>query len=158
MTRALFIGRFQPLHRGHLHALTSASQDHDLIIGIGSAQYSHTDENPLTLEERKRLLQNCLDDPETIAIPDQHDDEAWMDWIEDHLSIDLCISGNDHVRELFSQRGYDITHPEYLRPDHISGTTIRERIRDGQDWHGLVPDCSLNILHEIGFEDRIRDS
>ncbi len=158
MTRALFIGRFQPLHRGHLHALTAASEDHDLIIGVGSSQYRHTAENPLSLEERQRIIHTCLEEPDTIAIPDQHDDEAWMDWIEDRLSIDRCISGNDHVRKLFSQRGYEVAHPDYLQPDHISGTTVRERIRHEKDWDELVPDCSFTILEEIGFEDRVRES
>jgi nicotinamide-nucleotide adenylyltransferase len=39
----LLIGRFQPFHKGHLQVVKTIARDcDDIIIGIGSAQYSHT--------------------------------------------------------------------------------------------------------------------
>src|SRR3970040_1541422 len=51
--RALWIGRFQPFHLGHLSmAKRILAEVDELVIGIGSAQYSHTPENPFTAGER----------------------------------------------------------------------------------------------------------
>ncbi len=50
---ALLIGRFQPFHNGHLEVVKTISKKCDrMIIGIGSAQLSHTFENPFTAGER----------------------------------------------------------------------------------------------------------
>ncbi|MEM0023032.1 MAG: adenylyltransferase/cytidyltransferase family protein, partial [Archaeoglobaceae archaeon] len=47
--RALFIGRFQPYHLGHHEVVKKILEEVDeLIIGIGSAQESHSLENPFT--------------------------------------------------------------------------------------------------------------
>ena len=44
--RGLFVGRFQPVHSGHLKALEYVfEQVEEVIIGIGSAQVSHTLKN-----------------------------------------------------------------------------------------------------------------
>ena len=51
--KALYIGRFQPFHKGHLKILQKLAKKYDeIIIGIGSSQYSNTLENPFTSEER----------------------------------------------------------------------------------------------------------
>jgi len=52
---ALFIGRFQPFHSGHLDAIKQISEE-EIIIGIGSSQYSKTEENPYSFEERKKMI------------------------------------------------------------------------------------------------------
>ena len=62
MTRnGLIIGRFQPFHNGHMEVLRKifAECDH-VIIGIGSAQYSHTDKDPFTAGERYHMIAEAL--------------------------------------------------------------------------------------------------
>src|SRR5256885_9498938 len=54
--RALFVGRFQPFHRGHLSMVKRILESNsEIIVGIGSAQYSHTGENPFTAGERYEI-------------------------------------------------------------------------------------------------------
>jgi len=49
MKRGFYVGRFQPYHNGHQAVLTELSQTCDeIIIGVGSAQLSHTLDNPFT--------------------------------------------------------------------------------------------------------------
>jgi nicotinamide-nucleotide adenylyltransferase len=59
MIRALYIGRFNPPHKGHLEALKyifNINEIDSVIIGIGSAQESHSVKNPLTGGERFELV------------------------------------------------------------------------------------------------------
>src|SRR5436189_227334 len=59
--RAFFIGRFQPFHRGHLAMVRRILESNEeIIVGIGSAQYSHTGENPFTAGERYEMIKRAL--------------------------------------------------------------------------------------------------
>ncbi|MEM2975778.1 MAG: adenylyltransferase/cytidyltransferase family protein, partial [Candidatus Bathyarchaeia archaeon] len=50
MKRGLFVGRFQPFHLGHLTAVKNILKSVDeLVIIVGSAQYSHRLDNPFTV-------------------------------------------------------------------------------------------------------------
>ena len=85
MKTGFYTGRFQPFHLGHLSAINQALDEVDfLYIGIGSAQYNHTVDNPFTAEERtnyirKSLLENEIskDQFEIIPIPDIHSNSDW---------------------------------------------------------------------------------
>lgn len=59
MPKALFIGRFQPFHLGHLDAIKQISEN-EIIIGIGSSQYSNTEENPYDFDTRKKMIEKTL--------------------------------------------------------------------------------------------------
>jgi len=60
--RALFVGRFQPFHNGHLHAVKSILGDADeLVVVVGSAQMSHEPDNPFTAGERLEMIKYALD-------------------------------------------------------------------------------------------------
>ena len=53
--RALFVGRFQPFHYGHLHAVrTILEEAEELVIVVGSAQMSHEPDNPFTAGSASR--------------------------------------------------------------------------------------------------------
>ena len=55
--RALFVGRFQPFHNGHIHAIGEILEESDeLIIVVGSAQMSHEPDNPFTAGERLEMI------------------------------------------------------------------------------------------------------
>ena len=58
---ALVIGRFQPLHNGHLEVIRKVASECDrMIIGIGSAQYSHSRDNPFTAGERYLMISETV--------------------------------------------------------------------------------------------------
>ncbi|MEM3596417.1 MAG: adenylyltransferase/cytidyltransferase family protein, partial [Candidatus Bathyarchaeia archaeon] len=53
----LYVGRFQPFHLGHLEVVRSIlNRADELIIAIGSSQYSHTRRNPFTAGERVTMI------------------------------------------------------------------------------------------------------
>ena len=61
MKRGLVLGRFQPFHFGHLELIKEmVKEEIEPLICIGSAQHSHTDENPFTVDERKQMIETVM--------------------------------------------------------------------------------------------------
>ena len=53
----IFIGRFQPIHMGHVHAIgVAASQVKTLIVMVGSANQCRSIKNPWNYAERKQMI------------------------------------------------------------------------------------------------------
>ncbi len=83
---AVFIGRFQPFHIGHLFVFREAlkSANH-LIVLIGSANEARSLRNPFTFSERKSMIEDSLPDEmkekvSLIPLPDfLYDDQGWVD-------------------------------------------------------------------------------
>ena len=58
----IFIGRFQPIHSGHIHAIgVAASQVRQLIIMVGSANQCRSIRNPWSFQERKSMIRIKLE-------------------------------------------------------------------------------------------------
>ena len=132
--RGLVIGRFQPLHRGHIalfkEALANARM---IIIGIGSANVTNED-NPFTAEDREILLERALrregirDRVEKIIrLDDYHDSQKWLEaTLEQTGEIDVVFGGNEWVNGIFDEAGYSVEHVER---HGYEGTKIREQLR-----------------------------
>ena len=64
---AILIGRFEPVHTGHLallqHALGVAKQ---VIVIVGSAFQARSPKNPFTWEERASMLLNALPEADRL--------------------------------------------------------------------------------------------
>jgi len=109
--KALFIGRFQPFHNGHLKAIKYLSNKYDeLIIGIGSSQYSNTIDNPFSSDERmlmikESLKQENLTNYKIILIPDINNPPKWVDHVLSITSdFDVVVSNNDFTKKLFLEK------------------------------------------------------
>jgi bifunctional NMN adenylyltransferase/nudix hydrolase len=60
---AIFVGRFQPFHNGHLQAIKSALEiAEQVILVIGSYKSSCDIKNPLTYDERVAMIKYTIDD------------------------------------------------------------------------------------------------
>jgi bifunctional NMN adenylyltransferase/nudix hydrolase len=59
----VFIGRFQPLHKGHIHVIAEAAKLADIVLVlVGSANLPRTPRNPFTYRERENMIyKDCLD-------------------------------------------------------------------------------------------------
>ena len=147
MSTALFIGRFQPFHLGHLSVVQQILSENDhLIIGIGSTQYSGTDINPYTYQEREGMIQAALTEAKIptehttiIAIPDIHDSDQWVKHVQNLTPpFSALYTGSPIVRELFKQSKNTTIKPVNFA-HKISATQIRERMKNGEKWNHLVP-------------------
>ena len=80
MKKALILGRFQPLHLGHLNIIHEVMKEGLLpIIGIGSSQEGNTANNPFTSKERMEMIITIMDGLgtayEIYNIPDINDND-----------------------------------------------------------------------------------
>ena len=86
MKRGLFVGRFQPFHIGHLEIIKKILTEVDeLIIIVGSSQYSHRLDDPFTAGERITMIRLALEEIEAefsriwiIPVPDVHQHSLWV--------------------------------------------------------------------------------
>ena len=58
MKQALFVGRFQPFHNGHLDAIQYILSTEDrVVLVIGSAEENNVPANPFTAGERFQMIE-----------------------------------------------------------------------------------------------------
>jgi len=166
MTRALFVGRFQPFHLGHLHAIeTILHEIDDLIIVVGSAQMSHEHDNPFTAGERLEMIQAALDDAKIdrkryllIPISDAPSHRTWVSYVESQAPRFTVVYSNQSLtRRLLVEAGYEVRTIKLYERQMYEATEIRKRILENEDWSDLVPPSIYRIVKEIDGENRIRD-
>ncbi len=163
--RALFIGRFQPFHNGHLAMVKRILGSHDeIIVGIGSAQYSHTGENPFTAGERYEMIKRVLDaegihNYHIVPIPDTHVHSVWVSHIRSLMPhFDVVYSNSDLVVRLFREHGVKVSSPPLVDRERLAGTEVRRRMLEGETWEADVPKAAAEYIHEIDGIARIRET
>lgn len=58
----VFMGRFQPLHNGHIHVINRALDHADkIIVLVGSANLSRSPRNPFTYSERRQMIEDAVE-------------------------------------------------------------------------------------------------
>lgn len=164
--RGLIIGRYQPFHNGHLEVIREIVRDgecDELILVIGSAQESHTKENPFTVGERILMIDRALKEAEIqnyflIPIIDINRYAVWVAHVESLVPpIDLVYTNNQLTKRLFSERGYNVKLPKLYDREKYSGTKIRQLMIDGEDWTMLVPPGVKEVIMCIDGVKRLQD-
>ena len=111
--RALTLGRFQPFHNGHLEVIKEILEENEsVVIAIGSAQHSHSIENPFTAGERYLMISNTLKknnitDYYIVPIIDLNRYALWVPHMESLIPpVDVIYTHNPLTRRLFNERKY----------------------------------------------------
>jgi nicotinamide-nucleotide adenylyltransferase len=165
LRRGLLIGRFQPFHIGHLKAIEQAASENDeVVIGIGSAQYSFTVDNPFTAGERVEMIRIGLrsaghDLCAFIPVPifDIGEHHLWMSRVKATVPrFDVLYTNNPFVKLLAEAAGVRVTEPELVEREHLSGTKIRALMISGGDWRRYVQPEVAAYLDGIGAEERLK--
>ncbi len=161
MKTALFIGRFQPFHNGHLDGIKQIFERgfDKVIIGVGSAQEEHTEKNPFSFYERKEMIEVALKDlnVEVHPIPDFGDNVKWTKYILENLPFfDAVISGNPYVEVCFKAH-----EKKFVRLDirlSVKGTNVREMIARGDEKvNELMNEEILRVLEKFGAKERLEE-
>lgn len=149
--KAVYLGRFQPLHLGHKKVIEEYKDEFEsFALIIGSADKSRTEENPLTAEEREEIIKECFPDLEILHKDDHESDQQWSEELEDKVEADVVISQNDLVKQLIREHtNMDIEEQELYDPEIYSGSEVRRRIKSDEEWRYLVPTCAKERLENL---------
>ena len=135
-----------------------------LIIGIGSAQYSYTTDNPLTAGERLTMISKALSEEKIpldryliVHIPDIHNNSVWVSHVESICpEFDVVYTRNPLALRLFREAGYKVEQQPLFDRHKYSGTEIRKRMLEGGNWEDLVPDGVAKVIKKVGGVERLK--
>jgi bifunctional NMN adenylyltransferase/nudix hydrolase len=144
MKNGIFIGRFQPVHHGHLHAIGVASTQVDkLYILVGSANQCRSIKNPWTFQERKHMLRAKLrtagiSNYEIIPLNDHiYSDSQWIADVRatvEHHDMGTPIlfghmkEGNDYLKWFPDWKFKDVESNI-----KVNASSIRKRMFETED-------------------------
>jgi nicotinamide-nucleotide adenylyltransferase len=164
--RGLYVGRFQPFHLGHLEAIKEVLKEtEELVIVIGSAQYSHNIHNPFTAGERLVMIRRALQEADfnysrlwVVPVPDVHLHMLWVSALEGYTPrFNIVYSNEPLTRRLFIEAGYEVKSIRFFQRKIFTSTIVREKMLHGESWTKLIPKSVADFIKEIDGVNRIRD-
>ena len=162
MIRGFYIGRFQPYHEGHHRMVERITEDVDeLVLGVGSADGSHTTHDPFTAGERIMMITKALAgfDLVTYVVPIEDIDRNSV-WVSHITSMcprfDVAYSNNPLVIQLFEEAGVPVRQSPMFHREVLEGTQIRERMIAGENWQELVPNVVAETIEGIDGVSRLQ--
>lgn len=164
---AIVIGRFQPVHNGHLSMIKQAMNRSDLtIIAIGSAACAPDIKNPWSVHDRVAMLSAGLGNEahnkiKWVSVLDHpYDDNAWLKELK--IKIKRLVNTDDIITLIGHQKDESMQYlkwfPDWLYLDvgqqqgGISATEVRESIFKNSVIHNSLPEpvkkyLELNWMH-----------
>ncbi len=164
MQSALFIGRFQPFHNGHLFVIKEILKKNDrVIIGIGSAEDNYTETNPMTAGERFALIDAALKEakiPEKkyciIPIRNINNYAIWVNHVNTLVPPYTRIyTGSKLVKACYEGK-HDTEIIDIKREFNLNATLIREKILKNKNWESLVPKSVAKLLKLWDIPKRLK--
>lgn len=166
MTTGLFVGRFQPFHKGHLETVKFALKSVDiLVMVVGSAQKSHEMRNPFTAGERVMMIKASLDAEKgvdacrvlMVPVPDVDVHALWTRQVDMLVPKYEVVFANDpFTLLLFRERGVRTVEALLFERSRMTATEVRRRMAEGEDWQELVPEQVAGVIKAINGEERVK--
>jgi nicotinamide-nucleotide adenylyltransferase len=166
---ALFIGRFQPFHLGHLSVIKKAVAENDRVfIGIGSSEANYLPANPFTCSERFQMIEAALDAEkiprekyEIVTIRNIDNFALWVRHLELYIPpFDRVYTGSDAVKYLFEEENRNSkTMHEIISVKKdlaVSGTKIRSLMLESGQWEILVPPSVAELINTWNGSTRLK--
>ena len=166
MRRGAFVGRFQPFHNGHLEIIKKIVKEVDeLVIIVGSSQYSHKLDNPFTAGERITMIRRALKEEGIqlsriwiIPVPDVYQHALWVSQVVGYSpKFDVAYANEALTRRLFMEAGFRVEPMPLIKREVYFATEIRKRMLAGENWKELVPSSVAKFIKDIDGDTRLRD-
>lgn len=163
--QALFVGRFQPFHLGHLDVIKRALEEEDrLVIVIGSAEENHEHANPFTAGERFQMIEAALEsegvERDRYAIIPIRDVENFILWtvhVDQYIPpVYKVYTGSPIVRHLYEVYGkYKIVDVKMVKG--ISATAIRDKmLKNDSTWEQDVHPAVVSLIKGWKGAERLK--
>lgn len=153
--KALFIGRFQPLHLGHLKAIDYLSKKYPrLTIAIGSSN-KRDEDNPISANDRLMLLRLATKRYNNLKftfLADDSSNRLWTTKVKrrfDPKKYVIC-SMNPLVNSLLKKAGYKFDTLGYSQRYLLEGKKIRRLIRQNKSYSKRIPKEIQRWMKEKG--------
>lgn len=172
-TVLLLVGRWHGVTRDQEIALKDVldgAGDGKLVFVITASEQSRTKRHPLTLEERREVVEGLaksLGRPfEIHGVSDINDSTVWVEHMKAVVNdesggdtvIDpantVLISSNPDVLGLFGKQGFKSRIPS---PDGTMPADLHAAIRTGSDWKEIASDSTIAIFEKRGLAQVVRD-
>lgn len=160
--RGFYPGRFQPFHGGHRQFVEQiASEVDEVVVGVGSAQASHSGRNPFTAGERVSMIHRTLADLETttfvVPIEDVGRHALWPAHVQTLCPrFETIYTNNPMVERVCEEDGLDVRSVELIDRDRYRGTEIRRRMVEDEPWRDRVPDATVEVVESVDGVERLR--
>ncbi|MBU3913319.1 MAG: nicotinamide-nucleotide adenylyltransferase [Nanoarchaeota archaeon] len=158
----LYIGRFQPFHKGHLEVVKSALKEAKHLIIVIAVPLKKIDKDPFSADERKEMIEKVLKD-ERISnfslyiVPDIPSDEEYVAHIRNHVpNFNVVYVGDNKLNErLFKEAGFKVINSR--RYYNISSTKVREdMLKQGNAWKKVVPNAVVEYIERKHLEKKVK--
>ncbi|MEM7821379.1 MAG: nicotinamide-nucleotide adenylyltransferase [Candidatus Aenigmatarchaeota archaeon] len=154
--KAIFIGRFQPIHFGHVKAIKEAIKRFDLTIVVGSTNQKRSFENPFSFKERKEMISRVFRGIRIVGVPDTKNNGEWVRMVKRKVKFDVVISGSKWVNKCFKRFNIRVIKPKHYKRRIFKGEEIRRRIVENKKWVKLVPKAVVSYIRKIKGIERIK--
>lgn len=163
-------GRFQPFHNGHMEYLSLAAElCHTLVVGITNPDPAVTaaepedalrhlpESNPFSYRDRYRMIRDAaaetgLDLTRIDIVPFPVNDRSlWRHYLPSGATqyIRIFSPWGERKRELLTAAGFTVVDLAEGEAKSDSGIQVREALRDGDEWQGLVPMAVAKVIEEV---------
>ena len=145
----VYVGRFTPLHNGHLATIRRALELADeVVIVLGSADRPRTIRDPWTVAERKVMIKHSLAPAQqgrvhiTSAVDRMYNDTQWVSEVQEAVGDVIAARGQDPAKARIGLIGFSKDHSS----DYLDMFPQWERVRVG-----FVDGLSATDVRDIYF-------
>jgi len=158
MLIAVYPGRFQPFHKGHLAAIEHILSENDRLYIIICSKKNYTeldDKNPFTFEERKEMMElsiptEFLERVTICHVSDSGSDKEWTNVIDAYIpEPDFTTYSNNPITvAAFKNHGY-MTRSLPVMEEGLNATFIRKLLIRRDDYVGFIPNGTRKVIEGI---------
>lgn len=171
---ALFPGRFEPAHKGHIQTIEKlANQFEKVIVGIGSCYESGTKRHPLCAVFREKIILSSIrnlgideNKIEIVHLQDFPDDDSWIKHImaiAEIKGVTHLVTGNkEDILDMLERKNVNLPfvfiNPEESSNFEYRATDLRNAIVEGdyQKFREIASYGTIQLMSSIGGFDGIR--
>jgi nicotinamide-nucleotide adenylyltransferase len=158
---ALFVGRFQPFHNGHLNVIKEILKRSEKITIVIGGPEKRDERNPFSFRDRELMIRLALHGEgisgkhyKIFKVFDVNGDDEWNVKIKKLGTFDVAYSRNPWVRRCLKKIGIPVRKHAFYERYKNCGRVVRSRISEGKAWKGLVPIAVYKFILKLKSAER----